>query len=456
MLTGLTNFFHSRGSIYTILLIIAVAIAGMVRWWAAPLSAGPDVTQFWAFAQAFHIYGIDFYRYEEATAEMFPHRLWGYVYPPTWVLILGICLCVVPRTTASISAVDAAWRLAMKTPIITADLAIGCLIFWAVPGSKAKKLVFAVLWLFHPTAWYQSAVFGQFDALAAIFIVASLIALDKRKDWLTYLLAGLAITVKQHTAIMIVGMMAVTLHMYRSTQTIKHCLILAAPIVVLSIPFLVTGNLMPYAKSVFLPAYVAGYQYPIEYALSGTGSLLTYLHDVYGCYGWETINLLRATLYVAGVALIAVIILCYVRRVNPLQGTLACFLVFFALFYRINYQYTIIFIPVALLVAAMSVYRGERIMAIILALFPALWLWLSNVSIWFVYLEPSNPWVVPYLANIGMGANCPTGFFVFFSVVLAYLSLTYVVLILIKWNGWKREGETTGENEPQVLQNTGQ
>ena len=75
MLTGLTNFFHSRGSIYTILLIIAVAIAGMVRWWAAPLSAGPDVTQFWAFAQAFHIYGIDFYCYAEATAEMFPHRL---------------------------------------------------------------------------------------------------------------------------------------------------------------------------------------------------------------------------------------------------------------------------------------------------------------------------------------------------------------------------------------------
>jgi hypothetical protein len=445
MLTGFAKFFHSKGSIYTVLFIIAVAIAGTVRWWVAPLSAGPDVTQFWAFAQAFHIHGLDFYRYAEATADMFPQKMWGYVYPPTWVLILGICLCAVPGSTASISAVDTTWRIAMKTPIITADLGIGCLIFWAVPGSRAKKLVFAVLWLFHPTSWYQSAVFGQFDALAAVFIVASLITLEKRKEWLTYLLAGLAITLKQHTAIMIAGMMAATLYMYRSTQTIKHSLILVAPIVVLSIPFLVTGNLMPYAKSVFLPAYEAGYQYPIDHALSGTGSLLTYLHDV---YGWETINLLRATPYVTGVMLAAVIILCYLRRVNPIQGTLACFLVFITLFYRVNYQYTVIFIPVALLVAAMTVHRGERILAIIIALFPALWIWLFDVSLWFVYLEPINPWVAPYLANIGMGENCPTGSFVIFSVTLAYLSLAYVVLILIKWNGWESEAETTGENEP--------
>jgi hypothetical protein len=448
MLTGLSNHFHSKGSIYTILFIIAIAIAGVVRWWAAPLSAGPDVTQFWAFAQAFHIHGLDFYRYAEATAEMFPHELWGYVYPPTWVLILGICLCAVPGTTASISAVDAAWRLAMKTPVITADLAIGCLIFWAVPGSRAKKLIFAVLWLFHPTTWYQSAVFGQFDAIAAVFIVTSLIALEKRKDWLTYLLAGLAITVKQHTVIMIAGMMAATLHIYRSTQTIKHCLVLAAPLVLLSIPFLVTGNLIPYAKSIFLPAYEAGYQYPIEHALSGTGSLLTYLHDV---YGWETLNIIRVLPYAAGVVLAGVIILCYIRRVNPLQGVLACFLVFIALFYRINYQYTVIFIPVALLVAAMTVHKGERILAIIIALFPALWIWLFNVSLWFIYLEPTHPWVAPYLTGIGMGDTSATGYFVVFSVMLAYLSLAYVVLVLTTWNGWERAEETTGKNEPSGL-----
>ena len=447
MLTGLTKFFHTKGSVYVILFVLAVAIAGAVRWWAAPLSAGPDVAQFWAFAQVFHTYGIDFYRYAEATADIFPFKFWGYVYPPLWLLILGVCLCFAPGAYASNTAVDAAWRLAMKTPIIMADLAIGCLIFWAVPGSKVKKLVFAVLWLFHPTAWYQSAVFGQFDAIAAVFIVASLIALEKRKEWLIYLFAGLAITVKQHTAIMIFGMMAATLHMYKRSQITKNCLIMAAPLVVLSIPFVRTGNFIPYAKSIFLPAYVAGYQHPVAYAISGTGSMLTYLYDV---YGWETLNLLRAMPYVTGLALAVVIFFCYHRRVNPLQAALACFLVFTSLFYRINYQYTVIFIPVALLVAAMTVYRGERALAIVLALFPALWIWLFDVSLWFIYLEPTSTWVVPYLEKMGMGDKCPTGYFVVFSVTLAYLSLAYVVLVLTRWNGWRREGETIDPHEFQV------
>jgi hypothetical protein len=436
MLTGLTKFFHTKGSVYVILFVLAVAIAGAVRWWAAPLSAGPDVAQFWAFAQVFHTYGIDFYRYAEATADIFPFKFWGYVYPPLWLLILGVCLCFAPGAYASNTAVDAAWRLAMKTPIIMADLAIGCLIFWAVPGSKAKKLVFAVLWLFHPTAWYQSAVFGQFDAIAAVFIVASLIALEKRKEWLTYLLAGLAITVKQHTAIMIAGMIAATLHMYRRSQVVKNVLILIAPLVVFSVPFLLTGNFIPYVKSLFLPAQAAGYQYPVEYAMSGTGSLLTYLHDV---YGWETLNIIQALPYVTGAALAIVVIFCYRRRVHPLQGALACFLVFVALFYRINYQYTVIFIPVALLVAAMTVHRGEKILAIVLALFPALWMCLFNLTLWFIYLEPISRWVIPYLASIGMDKNCATGYFVIFSVMLAYLSLAYVVLVLTRWNGWEEK-----------------
>lgn len=447
MLTGLTNLFHSKGSIYIILFILAIAIAGAVRWWAAPLSAGPDVAQFWAFGQVFHIHGLDFYRYAEATADIFPFKLWGYVYPPVWLLILGVCFYAVPGTSASISAVDAAWRLAMKTPVIAADLAIGCLIFWAVPGSRAKKLLFAVLWLFHPTAWYQSAVFGQFDAMAAVFMVAALIMVVKRRDWLIYLFAGLAIAVKQHTAIMIIGMLAAVLHTYRRSQVIKNCLIMAAPLVALSIPFVVTGNFIPYAKSIFLPAYAPGYQHPVEHAISGTGSLLTCLYDN---YGWETLNLLRAMPYVTGLALATVIFFCYRRRVNPLQAALACFLVFTALFYRINYQYTVIFIPVALLVAAMTVHRGERVLALVLALFPALWMWLFNVALWFIYLEPISTWVVPYLEKFGMGKNCPTGYFVIFSVTLAYLSLAYTVLVLTRWNGWRREGEMVDPHELQV------
>jgi hypothetical protein len=447
--TSLTDLFKKRDIIFYILFGVALAAAGAARWWAAPISAGPDVSQFWAFAQVFHTHGIDFYRYAEATADIFPFKLWGYVYPPAWLLILGICLCFVPGVYASESAVDAAWRMAMKTPVIMADLAIGCLIFWAVPGSKARKLLFAALWLFHPTAWYESAVFGQFDAIAAVFLVAALIMLVKHRDWLAFLMAGLAITVKQHTLIPIAGMMAASLNFYRRSELIKKCLVFIMPIIILSIPFLLTGNLVPYAKSVLLPAQAAGYQYPLDYAFSGTGSLLTYLHDV---YGWETISIIKSIPYVTGLALAVVIFLCYRRKVNPLQAALASFLVFTALFYRVNYQYMVIFIPVALLVASMTVHRGERLMAIVLALFPAVWMWLFNVSFWFVYLEPPSQWVTPYLASIGMGERSAPEVYVIYAIILTLLSLAYVGLVLSRWCGWERE---EGQDTPREVVSRG-
>lgn len=436
MVTGLAAQVKQQNIIIYALFGMALLVAGGVRWWAAPISAGPDIAQFWAFAQVFHTHGIDFYRYAEATADIFPFKLWGYVYPPFWLLVLGICLCFAPGAFASDTAVDVAWRVAMKTPVIMADLAIGCLIFWAVPGSKARKLLFAVLWLFHPTAWYQSAVFGQFDAVAAVFVVAALIMLVKQREWIAFVMAGLAITVKQHALIPVAGMIAAVVHTYRRTEFVQRCILLAAPLVILSIPFLLTGNLLEYAKSVFLPAQAAGYQYPIDYAFSGTGSLLTYLHEA---YGWETVNVIKALPYVTGVALAGVVFLCYRKRVHPLQAALASFLAFTALFYRVNYQYMIIYIPVALLVASMSVHRGERVMTLVLALFPAVWMWLFNVSFWFFYLEPASRWVVPYLTNIGMGQRSAPEVYVIYAVILSLLSLVYVGLVFSRWRGWERE-----------------
>ena len=42
-------------------------VAAFCRVWVAPFSAGPDVAQFWAFADVFRDHGLDFYRYADAT-----------------------------------------------------------------------------------------------------------------------------------------------------------------------------------------------------------------------------------------------------------------------------------------------------------------------------------------------------------------------------------------------------
>ena len=190
-----------RQHIYIILFGVVLVVAAFIRLWAASISTGPDVAQFWAFAKVFQAHGLDFYRYADAQGDIFPMQGWGFVYPPVWLLILRVSLFLfrqVQRTRRYVM-VDPGWRFAMKIPIIAADLAIGLLLYWAVPGSKRRKLLFASLWLLHPTAWFESGVFGQFDAVAAAFLLACVIFLIKGKDRLAFLFAGLAVMTKQHT-----------------------------------------------------------------------------------------------------------------------------------------------------------------------------------------------------------------------------------------------------------------
>ncbi len=405
--------------------------AAYIRFWAAPLAAGPDVAQFWAFAKVFQQHGLDFYRYADGTLDIFPTQGWGFVYPPVWLLLLGLAWLAVPSSLASDTMIDAGWRVAMKTPIIVADLAIGAFLYWAVPGPKWRKLVFAGLWLIHPTAWYESAVFGQFDAIAAAFLLASVILLLKGRDGLAFLLAGLALLTKQH-AFLAAGMMIVAVVRYMSKRRLLiNGAILAGTVVVLSVPFLVTGNLAAYIHSFFFPGAAPAYQEPLVFAFSGGGALLTYLHQV---IGWDTSAVITWMLQVLLIRLAATAFLSYRRAITPLQAALAGILVFIGLFYRVNYQYLVVYIPLALLLAARTQYRGERIFALGLAVFPAIWVWLTNVPWWFYSYEPANRWVTDVLGHVGLTARyLPDYAYVIYAGVLMCLALGYVVLLFTKW-----------------------
>ncbi len=413
--------------------VLATVLIGatFIRLWAAPLSSGPDVAQFWAFAKMFHLRGLDFYRYADANLTIFPFKGWGFVYPPIWLLILGIALMVTPLSSATNVMVDPGWRMAMKAPIIIADLAIGMLIYWAVPGSKWRRLVFASLWLFHPTAWFESAVFGQFDAIAAALLLASVIMIIKGKDRLAFLFAGLAIMTKQHTFFAVAMIAIICLRQMTRSRIITNCAIAAGVAAVLSIPFLITGNLASYARALFLPGSQPGYQNPLFFSFGGIGALLTHLHNV---FGWETANLLSFAVLAMAVAMIITAIFSYRRQITPLQGALAGTLLFVALFYRVNYQYLIIYIPLAILLAARTKHKGEKYFALALAILPGAWVWLANMPWWFHNFEPFYQ-VSPMLARIGLlDRYFPDFAYVSFAVILMCISIAYVVLMFIKWS----------------------
>jgi hypothetical protein len=366
--------------LYTLAIGLALVLAALCRFWAAPISAGPDVAQFWAFAQVFQIHGLDFYRYADGIADIFPFRGWAFVYPPVWLLLLCLALLAVPESTATYNMVDSGWRLAMKTPIIFADLAIGYLLYWAVPGSRLRKLLFACLWLFHPTSWYASAVFGQFDAIAAALLLAAIVLLGRGRNRLAFLMAGLAFMTKQHILVPLVVMAAILVRQMNWKRLTSNVAIFAGVIIALSIPFLLTGNFSDYISSLFSPGQALHYQTPLVYAFSGIGALLTYLHET---LGWQTLVFIAFTVPLMLLAIVAVVIVSYQRTITLAQAALVGFLAFLSLSYQVNYQYLIIYIPIALLVAAQTRYRGERVLTMVLATLPAVWLWLSNPAVWF-------------------------------------------------------------------------
>jgi hypothetical protein len=423
---------HISNKLHLLALGLILGAAAFFRFWAAPISAGPDVAQFWAFAKMFQLHGLDFYQYAAGNASNFPFSGWAFVYPPVWLLMLGLSMLAAPASSATGVMVDNSWRLAMKTPIIFADLAIGGLIYWAVPGSKWRKLLFASLWLFHPTAWYESAVFGQFDAIAAAFLLASLILCERGKDRLAFLLAALAAMTKQHTLIPIAFMVVISARHIPKRRLFSDCLIFLGVVVFLSVPFLLTGNFYSYARLLF-PAWAPGYQYPLVYAFSGSSALLTYLHNI---FGWETKGLMQLNLPILAIALLAVLVLSYRRSITLTQGALLGFLLFLGLSYQVNYQYLVIYIPIAILVASRTQYRSERAFTLVLALLPAVWLWLFDVSFWFNYFTPKNPWVTPIFDRIGLTNYMPDRPYAYVSlaVVLMALFLTYVVFVFLRWH----------------------
>ena len=406
-----------------------------MRLWAAEISSGPDVAQFWAFAKVFQAHGLDFYRYADAQLDIFPVKGWGFVYPPIWLLISRVSLLFAPSSQVTNVAGNAianpSWRLAMKIPIIAADLAIGLLLYWVVPGSKRRKVFFASLWLLHPTAWFESGVFGQFDAISAAFLLACVILLIKGKDRLAFLFAALAVMTKQHTLIAVVMIAIVCTRYMNIRRLITNCAITAGVIALFSIPFCITGNFIAYARSIIFAGSSPGYQDPLCFSFSGSGALLTHLHNV---FGWNTTTLISFTLPLLIIALVITAILCYWRRITPLQGALAGFLVFIGLYYRINYQYLVIFIPLAILLASRTQYKVERVFALVLAMLPALWLWLANTPWWFHDTKPGYYWVTPMFSHLGLLERyLPDWVYVTFACTLMCLSLAYVVLAFTKW-----------------------
>ena len=406
-----------------------ILLAGFIRVWAAPISAGPDVAQFWGFAKLFQIHGLNFYQHADGYDSILPTQGWGFVYPPIWLLILRAALFASPGSLATSDMVDSSWRLAMKSPIIGADLAIGLLLLWGIPGSRLRKLFFATLWLFHPTSWYNSALFGQFDAIAAALLVASLIMFVQGRDRPGFILATLAAMTKQHAALPALFMIVVMSRQLSLRRFLVNSGIAAAIVVGISAPFVIGANLIPYLRAALLPAQQPAYQLPLVFAFSGSGSILTFLHVA---LGWNTEHFLIYNSPVLIAATLAALAVCYAKRVKVEQAALIGILLFVGIFYRVNYQYLVVYIPLAIYCLAVSRSWVERSLILALIIVPAAWVWLYDDTFWFRYLIPRVTETPPILEKLGLNHYVPDVVYVILAGVLMCLCLAYMIVVLAR------------------------
>jgi dolichyl-phosphate-mannose-protein mannosyltransferase len=131
----------------------------------------------------------------------------GANYPPGYMYVLWL-LGELSGPVGSLLGASAsqATLLLLKLPAIAADGAIAVLLYRVATswfGGRAG-LIAAALYLFVPVAWYDSALWGQVDAVGSLLMLAALVALVDGWSEPATVLAVLSVLVKPQDAVCLV------------------------------------------------------------------------------------------------------------------------------------------------------------------------------------------------------------------------------------------------------------
>ncbi len=114
-------------------------------------------------------------------------------YPPLSLYLFGSAIAVDDQLPADWHYRDHSLTSLLKLPAILADVLTAGLIALAIPRRRpGLRLAACAAYLFNPAIWYVSAQWGQIDSVYALFLVAAIVAVDRRDilpAWLAYALA---------------------------------------------------------------------------------------------------------------------------------------------------------------------------------------------------------------------------------------------------------------------------
>lgn len=125
----------------------------------------------------------------------------------------------------------------LKLPSILTDFGIAYLIYKSVNNKKMAKLG-ALIWLFNPAIWYNSALWGQTDSVIAFFVFLSFYLLSKNKPILSVLAFALSVYIKASLLIFVpIYIILFLMKRYNFRVILASLLISLIVVGVLTVPF---------------------------------------------------------------------------------------------------------------------------------------------------------------------------------------------------------------------------
>ena len=153
----------------------------------------------------------------------------GFVdYPPGYMYILWV-IGVLGQGIASVGGGDAtqAAESLLKIPPIIADLAIGWVLYrlvsgWARPSRRAAALglAAAALYLFNPITFYDSALWGQTDAVGSLVLLLGVAALIRGNSEGAAALAVVGALIKPQFGIVLIPLVAIVVLRRHTRQSV--------------------------------------------------------------------------------------------------------------------------------------------------------------------------------------------------------------------------------------------
>lgn len=161
-------------------------------------------------------------------------------YPPPWPLVLGL----VYRGTYALGHNLIVYNLAIKLPVIAANVGLAYLVAAVLDNLGAGRVVARKAWVFlllNPFLLYVCAAWGQIDAIVAVLAVAALVLLYARRLAASAVVLALAVCFKP-VAAPILLVVLVYLAGRSTRQTLRYAAFFAAGVFAFYVaPFFVFG-----------------------------------------------------------------------------------------------------------------------------------------------------------------------------------------------------------------------